>query len=54
MLFRRKPGETALYIQRASYALSAPVEHVCVDHRCAHVLVAEQFLYGADVIARLQ
>ena len=39
-------------VKRAAHAPAAAVEHVGVDHRGAHVLVAQKFLDGADVIAR--
>ena len=32
----------------------APVADMGIDHRRAHVLVAKQFLDGADVVALLQ
>ena len=41
-------------IEGASYSLSAPVEHVSVDHCRAHVFVAQQFLHSSDVVAALQ
>ncbi len=41
-------------VDRASHAATAFVENVRVDHRRAHVGVAEQFLDGPDVVASLQ
>src|SRR3990167_9339176 len=41
-------------VQRADHAASAAVEDVGVDHGGAYVGVAEQFLYGTDVVAVLQ
>jgi hypothetical protein len=38
-------------VDRAAYALAAAVEHVRVDHRRAHVFVAEQLLDRAYVVA---
>ena len=40
-------------IERADYALAAAIEDVRVDHGGADILVAEQFLHGADVVASL-
>lgn len=36
-------------IQGASYAPPASVEHVRVNHGCAHVLVPQEFLNGPDI-----
>lgn len=41
-------------VQGAHNAQRAAVDDVCVDHRRAHVLVAEQRLDGADVRARFE
>lgn len=41
-------------IYGTSNSSSPPIQNVCVDHRCFHVLVAEQFLDGSDVIAVFQ
>ena len=41
-------------IERARRACGGRLEHVRVDHRGAHVGVAEQLLHGADVGAGLQ
>ena len=41
-------------IQRASNTPATAVQYVGVDHRRRHVLVAEQLLNGADVVAGLQ
>jgi len=35
-------------------ATPAPVEHVRVDHRRAHIGVAEQLLHRTDVVPRLE
>lgn len=40
-------------IQRAAHPTTAAVQHVGVDLRGAYILVAEQFLYGTDVVAIL-
>ena len=37
-------------IEGTSYTYSRPVKHVRVNHCRAHILVAEKFLHGADVI----
>jgi hypothetical protein len=28
-----------------------PVEYMCVNHRCLHIAVAEEFLDSADIVA---
>lgn len=38
-------------IRGASHSLASPVEHLRVDHRRLDVLVAEQLLDGANVVA---
>ncbi len=43
-------GATRQPVGRAADAAPAPVEDMGVDHRRANVLVAEQFLDGADVV----
>jgi hypothetical protein len=43
----------ALSIEWADNPAPAAVEDVRVDHGRAHVLVSEQLLHGADVVARL-
>jgi hypothetical protein len=35
----------------AVYASSASIQDMGIDHRGAHVFVAQQFLHGADVIS---
>lgn len=37
-------------IQRAARAFAAPVENVSTDHRGFDILVAQEFLYGSDII----
>ena len=46
--------ERSLLVQRAADADAWLSGYVRVDHRCFHMLVAEQFLHGANVVARLQ
>ena len=41
-------------VEGASNVPGASIQDVCVDHRRGHVLVAQQLLDGADVIAVLQ
>ena len=41
-------------IQRAFHDLAALVQHLRVDHRRTHVVVAEQFLHRTDVVARFE
>ena len=41
-------------IQRTLHSIGAPLEHMGVDHGGADIGVAEQFLYGADVVACLE
>ena len=38
-------------IQRAAYPAPTLVEHMCIDHCRAHILVPQQLLDGADVTA---
>ncbi len=37
-------------IQRATHAFAAPVENVGIDHRGFDILVAQEPLYGSDII----
>ena len=46
------PTEEA--VRRAVHRAGATIEDVGVDHRRGHVLVAEELLHGADVVAVLQ
>ena len=41
-------------IQRTPHPPAAPVQHMRVNHRRGHILVAQQLLHGADVITPLQ
>lgn len=41
-------------VQGAYHATGTPVQDVGVNHRGAHVAVAQKLLYGADVVAGLQ
>jgi hypothetical protein len=47
-------GQILQAIQRTCHAPPAAIEHVGVNHCRAHVLVAEEFLHGADVVAGLK
>ena len=33
---------------------SSLLQHMGIDHRCTHVLVPQEFLHGANVVALLQ
>lgn len=37
-------------IDRAFDTSTAPVQHVCIDHRGPHVFVAQQLLYRPNVV----
>jgi len=37
-------------IQRATHAFAAPIEDMGIDHRGFDILVAQEFLYGSDII----
>lgn len=41
-------------IRRAADAEAAAIQDVRVDHRCRHASMAEEFLDGSDVVARLE
>lgn len=41
-------------IQWTSDGQAAALENMSIDHGGAHIFVAEEFLYGADVVAGLQ
>jgi hypothetical protein len=41
-------------VERAAHALAAALEDVGVDHRGAHILVAEELLDRADVVTALE
>ena len=41
-------------VEGTANATGAAVQDVCVDHRRAHVLVAQQLLDGADIVAFLK
>src|SRR5687768_8444 len=43
--------QAMLLIQRTLHAASAPIQHVRVNHRGAYILVSEEFLYRANVVA---
>jgi len=43
-----------LAIQRAAYPASAFIQDMRVNHRGRDILVPEQFLYSADVVAILK
>jgi len=41
-------------VEGTLHALPAPVQDMGIAHRRLHILVAEQFLNGADVVAGLE
>ena len=41
-------------IQRASRTPRSHLQHMRVNHRCAHITVAQQLLHRANVCTRLQ
>lgn len=41
-------------LEWALNATAATIQNMRVNHRCPDVLVAEQFLYGPDVVSRGQ
>ena len=43
-----------LDVQRAADTERPPIEHVGIDHGGLDIPVAQEFLYGADVISVLQ
>jgi hypothetical protein len=47
-------GRTPQSVGGATNAASASVQHVRVDHRRPNALVAQEFLYGANIIATCQ
>ena len=43
-----------LWIERAAHALATALQHMRIDHGSADVLVPQEFLHGANVIAIFQ
>jgi hypothetical protein len=41
-------------VRRATYAFAAPIENMVIDHRGFDIVVAQEFLYGSDIIPVLQ
>ena len=41
-------------VQRTSYTLAALIQDVRINHRRTHILMSQQFLHGADIIAIFQ
>lgn len=41
-------------IQGTPHALPAAIKHMGVNHRGRHIRMTEQFLHGADIVAKLQ
>ena len=40
-------------IQRATHAFAAPIENMGIDHRGFDIVVAQEFLYGSDIILEI-
>ncbi len=38
-------------IQRTPHASPTPIQDMCVNHRCAHIFVTQEFLHRANVLA---
>ena len=51
---RFKKGPRSHHVQRTPNAFRPLGEHVRVDHRGLHILVAEQLLHRADVVPGLE
>src|SRR3954464_7689310 len=51
---RRSRPSARSPVEGAHDTAAAAIEHVRIDHRRVHVLVAEELLDGADVVAGLQ
>ncbi len=41
-------------VGRAANTFASAIQHVGIDHRCAHVLVSQELLHGANVVAVLE
>jgi len=54
VLPKKRNPEVLQLVERTLHPAPATVEDVGIDHRRAHVGMAEQFLNRADVVARLQ
>ncbi len=48
-LYRAAP-ET---VQRATHAFAAHIENMGIDHRGFDIVVAQEFLYGSDIILEI-
>ncbi len=51
---RASSGYDSEQVKRAAHATAATVEHMRVDHRGRHTLVAQKLLDGADVVSFLK
>ncbi len=40
-------------VQRATHAFAAPIEKMGIDHRGFDIVVAQEFLYGSDIILEI-
>ena len=52
--FYPSEGARSETVEWALNATAATIQNMRVNHRCPDVLVAEQFLYGPDVVSRGQ
>jgi hypothetical protein len=43
-----------LWIERAAHALATALQHMCIEHSSPDVLVSQEFLHRANVIAVFQ
>ena len=51
---RSRKEAASSHVNRADHSAPTPVQDVGIDHCGFHVRVAEQFLHGTNVVARLQ
>src|SRR6476659_5616012 len=54
MAAAKRGRERSPPVRRTPHPPPSSIQHVRVDHRRAHTLVAEQFLHRADVVAVLE
>lgn len=50
----KRAGTGKSTIQRAANTPAATIEHMGIDHCSAHILVSQQFLDSADIVAILK
>jgi hypothetical protein len=49
-----QPTPASQPIDRAPHSTRAPRQDVCIHHRCADVRVAQELLYGPDIVPGLE